>query len=262
MRLSRSKLIVIAVGLLLLGYAGLSLWRSARVEAVYADDKPAAPAVTQQHIAALRQLRFAWNPLIEGGGPTVDPQAPYGSEDLAPDLAPILGTRDLVAIARFHREVSTIFIQALKVCSIAPGRYKLTHLDNAWMEQRLRGELKGLPSDRVNAIVEELPKLSADRQFELTDQHRRLLRGITFEWQDEGVLARLFAGAHPVPAVDFKRPFGDATDFEADMASILALPRLQNGTSDPLLAQLYWEMWPALQAFVENAPFEDCLAPA
>src|SRR5262249_42294957 len=51
---------------------------------------------------------LAWNTQIESGGHVVDPWTPYGSESMADDLGPIIGTRDRVAIARFHREVSTV----------------------------------------------------------------------------------------------------------------------------------------------------------
>ena len=71
-----------------------------------------AQTITPQ-ARALRKLRFAWNTAIENGGPVVDPLAPYGSANLAADLGPILGTRDKVAIASFHRKVSSLLIWAL-----------------------------------------------------------------------------------------------------------------------------------------------------
>jgi hypothetical protein len=66
--------------------------------------------ITPKHLEALRKLRFGWNTRLESGGPVVDPLAPYGSEDMGADLGPIIGRRDPVAIARFHREVSALLI--------------------------------------------------------------------------------------------------------------------------------------------------------
>jgi hypothetical protein len=56
--------------------------------------------------------------------------------------------------------------------------------------------------------------------------------------------------------VHFKRPFGDMTAFDVDMANILGLPRPPERGLDPVLERLYWEMWPALQTFVEHARLE------
>lgn len=251
-------LLVLATVLLVLAWPALSLWRSVQVQRVYAEPPARTPAVSAQHLAALRKLRFAWNALIEGGGPVVDPQAPYGSKTIADDLGPIIGTRDPVSVARFHREVSAILIDQLRTCALAPGHYGLAHLDNAWMEQRLRQELAGLPDARIAAIVAELPRLSPDRGFAFTDQHRLLLRNISFDWPDESIRPFVARGGYPAPIVDFKRPFGDMTAFDIDMAAILGLPRPADDAAEPALARLYWEMWPALQAFVEHAPFETC----
>jgi hypothetical protein len=226
-------------------------------------------------VQALRKLRFAWNTIFESGGPIVDPWSPYGSENMAADLGPILGTRDKVAIARFHREVSSLLIWALKNGELAVADYWLAHLDNASMERRLRRELArypGVPPERVEAIVAELPRLDPDGRFRFTDQHRRLLHELRLEWPDWQTMSivadymgiRIAGSGYPAPAVHFKRPFGDMSAFEIDMAAILGLPNAigedvpgrVGGTIDPLLDRLYWEMWPALQTFVEHVEID------
>jgi hypothetical protein len=53
-----------------------------------------------------------------------------------------------------------------------------------------------------------------------------------------------------VPIVHFKRPFGDMSAFEIDMARIIGQ---EPPASDPHFNRLYLEMWPALQAFVQHA---------
>jgi hypothetical protein len=245
--------------LVVLAWPVWEAWRWELVRRVYASQEPSTPTITSKHVQALRKLRFAWNTAIESGGPVVDPLTPYGSENLAADLGPILGTRDKVAIARFHREVSSLLIWGLKNGKLAEGDYRLAHLDNASMEGRLRRELArypGLPSERVEAILAQVPRLDPDRQFHFTDQHRRLLHELRLEWPDGQIMWIIAGSGYPAPAVHFKRPFGDMTAFEIDMAAILGLARARGDTIDPLLDRLYWEMWPALQAFVEHVEID------
>jgi hypothetical protein len=244
--------------LALLAWPVWEAWRWELVRRVYTSQEPPAQTITPKHVQALRKLRFAWNTAIENGGPVVDPLAPYGSANLAADLGPILGTRDKVAIASFHRKVSSLLIWALKNGELAEGDFRLSHLDNASMQGRLQRELArypGLPSERVEAILAEVPRLNPDGQFRFTDQHRRLLRELRLEWPDRQLMWFLAGSGYPAPAVHFKRPFGDMTSFEIDMAAILGL-HAQDDTIDPLLNRLYWEMWPALQTFVEHVQID------
>jgi hypothetical protein len=259
-----------------LAWPAWQVWRWELVRRIYASqEEPSAPTITPKHVQALRKLRFAWNTIFESGGPIVDPWAPYGSENMAADLGPILGTRDKVAIARFHREISSLLIWALKNGELAVGDYWLAHLDNASMERRLRRELArypGVPRERVEAIVAELPRLDPDGRFRFTDQHRRLLHELALEWPDWQTMSivagyigiRLPGSGYPAPTVHFKRPFGYMSAFEIDMAAILGLPNAMGedvpgrvgGKIDPLLDRLYWEMWPALQTFVEHVEID------
>jgi len=253
------RMIWLILILALLAWPVWEAWRWELVRRAYASQEPSAPTITPRHVQALRKLRFAWDPAIESGGPVVDALTPYGSENLAADLGPILGTRDKVAIARFHREVSSLLIWALKNGELAEGDYRLADVDNASMEARLRRELArypALPSERVEAILAEVPRLNPDGQFHFTDQHRRLLRQLRLEWPDGQILWFIAGSGYPAPTVNFKRPFGDMTAFEIDMAAILGLPRPKDGTIDPVLDRLYWEMWPALQTLVEHAKFD------
>lgn len=227
-------------------------WRWQAERQIYADPESPALTITAEHVEALRKLQFAWNTRIESGGPVVDPLAPYGSADMAADLGPIIGTRDRVAIARFHREVSALLIWALQNCDLADGQYKLGHLDNATMQRRLRQELVGLPDARAAALVAELPRFEPDGSFRFTSQHLRLLHQLRFEWPDSEIMGIIAGPGYPALAVHFKRPFGDMTAFEIDMAAILGLPRPNTDRVDPALNRLYWEMWPALQTFVQH----------
>ncbi|MGY3589216.1 hypothetical protein ACVIGB_001827 [Bradyrhizobium sp. USDA 4341] len=239
-----------------LAWLAWTAWRWQAERQIYAD--PASPAltITPKHVEALRKLQFAWNARIESGGPVVDPMAPYGSADMAADLGPIIGTRDRVAVARFHREVSALLIRALQNCDLADGQYKLGHLDNATMERRLRQELVGLPDVRMAAVVAELPRFEPDGTFQFTSRHLRLLHQLRFEWPDSEIMRIIAGSGYPAPAVHFKRPFGDMTAFEIDMAAILGMPRPGNDHVDPVFNRLYWDMWPALQTFVQQVKID------
>lgn len=251
----RLGLLAALAAAVVLAWAAWQGWGWWQLHAIYqATDGEAAPILTPRHVAALRKLRFTWNVLIESGGPTVDPMAPYGSADPAEDLGPILGTSDPAAVARFHREVSSALIWALEHCDLPPGDYRLAHLDNAGMETALRDGLAGLPAARIDAVLATLPRLAPDGVFHATEQHRLLLREMRFEWPRSDLMIPVAGTGTPVPAIHFKRPFGDMSFFELDMARILGLPAPAPDRVDPLYDRLYWEMWPALQAFVESAP--------
>jgi hypothetical protein len=101
----------------------------------------------------------------------------------------------------------------------------------------------------------EVPRLEPDRTFLFTSAHRALLKQLRFGWPRPSRISIFPAwGGQIVPVVNFKRPFGDMSAFDIDMAAILGLPRpVDNGKFDPALWRLYTEMLPALQAFVEHA---------
>jgi hypothetical protein len=136
------------------------------------------------------------------------------------------------------------------------GRYPLAHLTNAEIERALRRELRGLPPERIAAIVKELPRLDPDGTFLFTREHLLLIRHLRFGWPHRNMLVLFDSRSRtPVPIVNYKRPFGDMTAFEIDMAEILDLPRppFNDTPLDQKLSNLYWEMWSALQVFVEYA---------
>jgi hypothetical protein len=228
-------------------WGGWMLRQSRAIREIYATDTVAVSQITDKHLAALRKLHIAWMP-IESGGPAVDPIAPYGTPDMADDLGPILGTQNPVAIARFHREVAAAIPVFLEHGQIAAGTYRLAHLDNARMEQVIRREL---PAARGDAVWASWPRLTPDGAFQMTDQHIALLHHLVVEWPDPNLRAASPFRGRPVPTVDFKRPFGDATAFERDMADILGWPH--PAARDAALDRLYDQMWPALQAFLEHA---------
>jgi hypothetical protein len=67
-------------------------------------DEPITPSA--HHLRAIRKLHLSWDTRVESGGPVVDASASDGSAEMGDDLAPIIGTRDKLAIAAFNVEVS------------------------------------------------------------------------------------------------------------------------------------------------------------
>lgn len=208
-----------------------------------------------RHLAAIRKLQFTWDTMVESGGPIVDPTRPYGSRNMAADLAPIIGTRNIEAIAKFHIEVARGLSWALENGVLPEGRYPLAHLDNAAMENAMMRGTEHLSEAQIAQFQSEVPRLEPDRTFMFTSAHRALLKHLRFGWPQPSLIS-IFPGwgGQIVPIVNFKRPFGDMSAFDIDMTAILGLPHpADNGKFDPALWRLYAEMLPALQVFVEHA---------
>jgi hypothetical protein len=251
--------IVLVCVVLCAGIAGAwRLWQywylySTLAELSQADDLDQPLRPNSRHLAAIRKLRFTWDNLVESGGPTVDPLAPYGSPDMTGHLGSIIGTRDIKTIAQFHIEVARALSWALENGDLPEGRYPLAHLDNATLEAAMLRGTEHLSEAQIAEIRSEIPRLDPDRTFVFTAAHRALLKHLRFGWPQPSLIF-LGNGGQIVPTVNFKRPFGDMTAFDIDMAAILGLPPpAPGGKFDPALWRLYTEMWPALQVFVEHA---------
>jgi hypothetical protein len=232
-------------------YRAWQAWAASRLFAGKDVDEVLAPS--PKHVEAIRSLHFTWEPFWESGMPMVEPRAPYGSRSPIDDLAPILGTRDRVAVARFHLEVGRGFLWALEHGELEPGRYVLGGLTNASMAATLRNRMKGLPEGKVEDALKDLPRLEPDGTFLFTEEHRKLLRHLRFQWSDASPVDL------PVLMVNPKRPFGDMSAFNIDMAAILGWPPLseqERREFDPRLWKLYLEMWPALRTFAEHAKID------
>ena len=258
------RVVWIAIACLVIG-AGTAgawrIWQSWRLYSTLATlsqadglDEPLRP--DGRHLAAVRKLRFTWDTMVESGGPIVDPLRPYGSRDMADDLGPIIGTTDTEAIAKFHIEVARALSWVLENGTLTEGRYPLAHLDNAAIESAMMRGTERLNETQRAEIKSEIPRLDPDRTFRFTAAHRALLKELRFGWPQPSLAFITYGGGQLVPMVNFKRPFGDMSSFDIDMASILGLPRPAGGKFDPALWRLYTEMLPALQAFVEHAQIE------
>lgn len=210
--------------------------------------------ITDAHLGLLRRARLTWDG-AERGAPMLDPDRPYGRADLLAQLAEVFGTDDADELGRRHVEMYFVVARALRHATLAPGRYALTNVAPADVRIALRGygELSG---DDLG--------LDADGQVNLTEDHLRLLRGIEIRWPSEYECGdRLDGGRYPAAAADPKRPYGDFTFIEVDMARILGElpPAPQQGPAvfEPSpeqalrLQRLHWQMLGAMQVFLERA---------
>jgi hypothetical protein len=189
----------------------------------------------------------------------LDPERPYGRADLLAQLAEVFATDDADALARRHVEMLLVLARALKHGVLQPGRYRLRNIGANDVRDAMRGygDAEGLGDADLG--------LDADGAVAVTDEHLKLLRNIEIRWPSSSECEeRLEDGAYPAAAADPKRPYGDFTYIEVDVARILGcLPPPPEGddpavfTPEPALARhlqrLHWQMLGAMQAFVENA---------
>lgn len=251
-----------------------ALWRDPADECALTDGSwfgDGSLAITDAHVALLKQSRLGWDG-AENGAPMLDPRRPYGREDLLTQLQEVFGTGAAEEMARRHVEMYFVLARALKHGALVPGRYPLGNIALSDVRAALRG-YDGLSDDDLG--------VDADGYVSLTDDHLKLLRGIEIRWPSQyDCDDRLGAGEYPAAAADAKRPYGDFTHKEVDMARLLgelpAAPTVQSpgslrscpppepATFDPSpelalrLQRLHQQMLVAMQVFLEQME----LAPA
>jgi hypothetical protein len=214
--------------------------------------------ITSQHLALLRQMRFSWDG-AERGAPMLDPERPYGRTDLLAQLSEAFADDDTDALARRHVEMLFVLARALKHGALQPGRYALRNLG----AEDVRTAMQGYGGDE--GLSDADLGLDAEGAVAVTAEHLKLLRNIEIHWPPQSECEeRIDCGTYPAAAADAKRPYGDYTYIEVDMARILGcLPPPPQGDApavfepEPALAEhlrkLHWQMLGAMQAFVENA---------
>lgn len=208
--------------------------------------------ITEAHLSLRRRVRLGWDG-AERGAPMLDPHRPYGRKDLLAQLGEVFGTADEKS-ARHHVEMYFVLARALTHGTLAPGRYPLGNLTADEVRSALRG---------YDGLTDEDLGVEADGLVTLTEEHVQLLRGIEIRWPSEyDCQDRLDADEYPAAAADAKRPYGDFTFIEIDMARLLGeLPppgedRPAVFEPSPELAQrlqrLHWQMLVAMQVFLER----------
>lgn len=182
-----------------------------------------------KQIDSLRTLPVAWDPIMESGMVELD---------LTPLTHGSLFGSWLGSAFRKKEEkqaLESIFQIFLAFGTLDPGNYPLKS-----------GEVVDADPD-----VDAKYQLPHRASFDLTAKHLKLLRAASGEWWD---------GADTL-VIDPKRPFGNMSYFEIDMAEILGMPLRRDAKGDPkippeqqkIFDQLYSEMPFALKVFLKNA---------
>lgn len=214
--------------------------------------------ISSAHLSLLAHARFSWDG-AERGAPMLDPARPFGRSDLMAQLGEVFGETDAIALARRHVEMMYVLARVLRHGEAQTGRYALRNIS----AEDVRAAMRGYGGEA--GLSDADLGLDADGMFSLAEDHLKLLREMTVEWPSQWeVEDRLDAGDYPAAAIDPKRPYGDFTYIEVDMARILGRlpPPPSDGQPaifepDPALAahlqRLHWQMLAAMQVFVENA---------
>jgi hypothetical protein len=210
--------------------------------------------LSPKHIASIRQLRFFWLS-GEAGAPCVDPEAPFGTNDALRDLAEITGEKDGAILQRLYVEVMNGIEEFAATAQLAPGHYMLP--------EPIVAHLKQLMDEPDHAGIDE------HGGFMFTAEHAKLIPALRWGVYDERgfhfdpikIGGRLREDEYwLVTGGNMKRPYGDMTSFELDMADILGQPVDKSGREyrispdlEERLYLLHSQMHVALQVFVRHA---------
>jgi len=201
----------------------------------------AALAYRPEHAALMRLLRVLWVP-VESGAPGIEFEDPLGPDSLSIARAALKTSDDSQAI-RTLAEVGLLvprYVAALG--RLAPGRY-------------------ALPAEMTPAF--DFPESGVDSGggFALREEHLTLLRAAVWRTVDrDSIESVLREGARywPMPYIDGKRPYGDSSYYQTDMARLLGEPysvdsqgyALADRAKDARMERLHRETLAALQVFL------------
>ncbi|MBB1628373.1 hypothetical protein [Achromobacter sp. UMC71] len=197
------------------------------------------------HASLMRHLGVIWIP-VESGAPGIEFENPLGGKDTIGAAMALLGTHDRSRAAQRLAEVSRLVPSYVReIGRLAPGRYVV-------------------PAARREAF--DFPDSGVDAQgnFQLRGEHLALLRAAN--WRDAGTDAleavlREGDAYWPMPYIDGKRPYGDSSFYQIDMARLLGEPyaldargrAITEPAKDARLASLHWQTAAALQVFLAHA---------
>jgi hypothetical protein len=184
--------------------------------------------LTGTHIRLLRNAVVVWAPIESGAAAVmISPLQADGEEEPGPALYADIARRaglpsvDRQQIDQLLAEMPEALAQVLEHGTLEAGSYRYDNplVAISFAEQMLPAELAHLAKEKSVS-------------FAFTAQHAKLLRHA--RWRG------LF--------MDPKRPYGDMTSFELDMADILKVPADQQR-----LWKLHTETLPALQIYLQKA---------
>lgn len=211
--------------------------REAIFREVYAPGAP-PPRLSALHLALFRRLRVDWSP-VESGAPGIYPFQPLLGQGSALHIArSILKNPDPALAVRLLAELNLLVVPIIEQADFAPGRYCVP------LEQR---ENFDTPASGVDA----------QGYFELQPAHVKLVKRALWRVPDGEAVREYLAhdDCWPMPVIDGKRPYGDFTWFQVDMARILGEPYrcdaigypIDDEAKDERLERLHFQTLPALQ---------------
>lgn len=203
---------------------------------------PVPDEFSAQHLSILRNLRVTWLP-VESGAPGLRQFMPFGANrSTLPFGFELISRRDEVMLAKLLVETGQLIPAFCMHADLAVGRY-------------------AVPADMRDYFADPQTGVSSDGTFDFREEHAVLLRH--FNWR----MDMLDPPCWPLPGVDGKRPYGDCSYFQIDMAAHLGKPYSvgSNGevqtdeARDAELAGLHCQMLTALQVFLLHARLPDQL---
>ena len=216
----------------------------------------ALPAFTAQHLLLIRQLRVNWVP-EESGAPGIDPVEPLWHSsanvntsteaDSALSIAlHILQTTDRTRATRLLAEVCLLIPEFVASAMLPAGNYSL-------------------PS----GFAQPRQRLLANQLFQFLPAHQSLLNAAQWREVSSDSIEDLLSDEDPnqplwpMPYIDGKRPYGDRSYYQIDMAELLGQPYVKNAqgkyilspNKDQALASLHQQTQAALQVlFMYGTP--------
>src|SRR6202521_4028724 len=188
--------------------------------------------LTSDHVRLLRHLRVVWS-MVEAGGPVIDIERPFGSTQIQRDVNHILGhrggwlqnlTRGWVSGGRLPAGVLTAAGVLVDAGKLQTGSYTIIN----GMRERLAagGNIEGVAvyeaSKYPYQAAPEIPATPTFR-FEVTADHLKLFARARFK--DRGF--------------NVKRPYGDMTYYELDMADALGVKLPERTGNEGVSGKVY-----------------------
>lgn len=217
--------------------------RNAIIRAVFADGA-SYPDLTSRHVALMRKLQAMWLP-IESGAPAIVPEPALMGDGATIDLAKaILDTDDVLAIRTLAELGHLVPEFVTDAGTLAPGQYVI-------------------PPELREAFDFPESGVDASGHFEFRAEHLTVLRATSWITVDEYSIDDALSEGDfwPLPYIDGKRPYGDRTHFQFDLAELLGEPYqrdaddnlIEDAEKDARLERLHYETLAALQVFLMHA---------
>lgn len=204
----------------------------------------ADPAPGADHARLIAAFRVIFVP-IEEGAPGIDPEFPFGDKvDVMQRALSLLGTSDRLLATRLIAEAGRILPAYIARAQMVPGKYTV-------------------PADMAAYFSTPDSGVAGDGSFVFRQEHATLLKGANWRVVGAENIEEVLATPDmwPMPYIDGKRPYGDMSYYQLDMARLLGEPyaigpdgkALPDEAKDARLEALHGEMTAALQVFLCNA---------